>query len=267
VLCRGNSLRVVIAPDVHGFGESRFAQPPTLEQGSLQAIARTALELTRLLGLRDLPLALVGHSMSGIALLSLRDGDYDPNTVRVAVNPILVSHDATIRPKIRRFARLARTLAGTPRLFRFVGRLAFQTDPTSRTLAPEVQAELLAENQTIDPPVLASVIEALAEAPLAIGRQEGVAIVACGDDPWMRNEAALLQAADDLGLERAQIHRMASGAHFPFLESAQHPEWTARNVDQLVRVIESMLVTANASTGSGRRNDGSSGTVTVPSQR
>jgi pimeloyl-ACP methyl ester carboxylesterase len=264
-LCRGSSLRMVIAPDVHGFGESKFATPPTVEQGSMQAIARTAVALTRLLGVRQMPTALVGHSMAGIGLLSLEDFDYDPDVVRVAVNPILVSHDSSLRVTLRRWASAARLLSRFPRLFRLAGRIAAHTDPTARDIAPEEFARMLRQNQAIDPRVMARIVSAFAEAPLRIGRQQGVALISCVDDPWMQNEEALLSAAQDIGLERAQLQRMASGAHFPFLESAKHPEWTARNVDQLVRVIESMLVTANASTDAPRqRAGGLSMTDTAP---
>lgn len=87
-------------------------------------------------------------------------------------------------------------------------------------------------------------------APLKIGRQQRATIVAGVDDPWLQNEDALLGAAADLGLEPAQIHRLASGGHHPHLESVSHPEWTARNVNQLLRVIESMIVTAHEPTSS-----------------
>jgi pimeloyl-ACP methyl ester carboxylesterase len=255
-LCRGSSLRIVIAPDVHGFGDSKFSAPPSIEQGSMQAIARTAMALTRLLGIRQMPTALVGHSMSGIGLLSLEDFDYDPDVVRVAVNPILVSHDPTLRPKLRRWARAARALARVPWLFRLAGRLAARTDKTARGITREAFDRMVALNQSVEPAVLARVISAFAEAPLRIGRQQGVALIACIDDPWTQDEQALVTAAEDLGLERSQIQRMPTGSHFPFLESATHPEWTARNVDQLVRVIESMLVTANASTDAPRKRAG-----------
>ncbi len=265
VLCRGSSLRVVIALDVHGFGESRFAAPPTMEQGMLQAIARTTLAMCKLLGIRHMPTTLVGHSMSGVGLLSLDDSDYEPHISRVAVNPVLVSHDPAFRPRIRRYAWLSAVLCRFPRLFRLMGRIASRFDPTAGGVVREEYDRMLAENQRIDPPVLARVFAAFADAPLRIGRQQGVALIACVDDPWMRNEKALLKAADDIGLERAQIQRMASGAHFPHLESAKHPEWTARNVDQLVRVIESMLVTASASLDGPRpRAGGLSMTDTAP---
>jgi Protein kinase domain len=268
VLCRGSSLRVVIAPDVHGFGESAFAAPPGDEQGSLQAIARTALGLCRLLGTRMIPTAIVGHSMSGIGLLSLEDGDYDPHCARVAVNPILVSHDPKVRPKLRRYAWLSGLLCHLPWLFRVMARFSTRFDPAARDLARDELQRMIATGRAMDPRVLARIIGAFARTPLKIGRQQNVALIACVDDPWMDNEDALLAAAADLGIERAQIQRMPSGSHFPHLESALHPEWTARNVDQLVRVIESMLVTASAqAAGLRHRTSSLALTDTVPATK
>jgi len=250
VLCRGNSLTVVLAPDIHGFGESRFAGMPTLEQASLPAIARATQALRRLLRLGGLPTVLVGHSMAGIALLALEDHDYEARVARVALNPILVGHDPALRPRIRRFATATRMLGRVGFLYRWVSRRLSRRETSVRDLAPVEQDAMLRAVLAQPPAVLARIMEAFAAAPLKIGRQQRATIVAGVDDPWLQNEAALLGAAADLGLEPAQIHRLASGGHHPHLESVSHPEWTARNVDQLVRVIESMIVTAHEPTSS-----------------
>lgn len=55
---------------------------------------------------------------------------------------------------------------------------------------------------------------------------------------------------EDLGLDRAHVHTLASGGHTPQLPLANPPEWTARNVDEIGRVIQSMMVTAHEQTRS-----------------
>ena len=64
------------------------------------------------------------------------------------------------------------------------------------------------------------------------------------DDPWM-NFAHLDQVITEVGIEPAQIHRLSSGGHHPHVESREYPERSARNLIDIVRVIDSMLVTAS----------------------
>ncbi|MCE9578282.1 MAG: protein kinase, partial [Deltaproteobacteria bacterium] len=77
-LCRDNAQAVVLTADLHGFGETPFAGVPTKAQVELGAMARAIGGLTRVLGIEEIPTALVGHSMAGTSLLTLADADIAP---------------------------------------------------------------------------------------------------------------------------------------------------------------------------------------------
>src|SRR5262249_50381529 len=87
-LRRDNAQAVVIAPDLHGFGETPFAGVPSPAQVELRSLAHTAEALRSLLGLAELPVALVGHSMAATSLLTLSDEDIGPHVSRVLINPV-----------------------------------------------------------------------------------------------------------------------------------------------------------------------------------
>jgi hypothetical protein len=67
------------------------------------------------------------------------------------------------------------------------------------------------------------------------------------------NFATLDDMIAEVGIEPAMVHRLASGGHNPHASSETHPEWVARNRDDIVRIIDGMLITAaepDASTSS-----------------
>jgi pimeloyl-ACP methyl ester carboxylesterase len=246
-VCRDNAQAVVIAPDLHGFGETPFAGVPTRAQVELVSMARAVEGLRALLGLADVPVALVGHSMGATSLLSLSDEDIGPHVSRVLINPVLVSHDPRLRRKLRVFAYATTFFGRLPGIRGAVVRWTARNDPNLVVLTPE-QRQIFAE-ETLRMPgsVYAKILSAFRQSPPKLGRQRRLAILACMDDSWVDQER-LDDAAADLGLEASQIHRVASGGHSPHLELADHPEWTARNLDQIVRVIDSMLITAREHT-------------------
>ena len=90
----------------------------------------------------------------------------------------------------------------------------------------------------------------MAETTLRVGRQRRVVVVSGADDPWVRNPEIVRRLAEDLGLDRAHVHTLASGGHTPQLPLAMHPEWTARNVNEIGHIIRSMIVTAHERTES-----------------
>ena len=242
-VCRDNAQAVVITPDLHGFGETGFAGVPAPDQVELGAMARTAFGLRRVLGLADVPLALVGHSMAATSLLTLADADLGSHVSRVLVNPVLVSHDLRIRKRLRGFARASRTIGRLGPVRRAIVRLLASRDPNLVPLTADARAEFVAESLRMPGPVFARVLSAFSAAPPRFGRQRRLAVFTCLDDDWV-DQDALDRAAADLGIEPAQIHRAATGGHSPHVELAEHPEWTARNIDQIVRLIDAMLITA-----------------------
>jgi pimeloyl-ACP methyl ester carboxylesterase len=246
-LCRDNAQAVVIAPDLHGFGETPFDGVPKKEHVELVSMAHSAEALRELLGLADVPVALVGHSMGATSLLSLSDEEVGPHVSRVLINPVLVSHNARLRRKMRGIARVTSMFGRIPALRRWTVDLISRTDPNVTVLTDEMKALFIRESLRMPGGVYARLLSAFHDSPPKLGRQRRLAIIACLDDSWI-DERRLDDVARDLGIEASQIHRVASGGHSPHLELKDHPEWTARNIDQIVRVIDSMLITARERT-------------------
>lgn len=246
-LCRDNAQAVVITPDLHGFGETPFAGVPSKAQVALGAMALTIGGLTRVLGIDEIPTALVGHSMAATSLLTLADADIAPQVSRVVINPVLVAHDPRLRRRLQASARGAATFGRIGPIRRAVLRRMASTDRNLSMLTAEVQAAFVEQALSIPGAVMARVLGAFADAPPKLGKQRRLAIFVCLDDDWV-DQDVLDRAAADLGIEPAQIHRTADGGHNPHLELAEHPEWTARNVEQIVRLIDSMLITAREQT-------------------
>ena len=103
---------------------------------------------------------------------------------------------------------------------------------------------------------------ALANAPFRAGRQRRVTLIYGVDDPLMKNEEVLRAAAEQLGLDSAHVHRMASGGHSPHLSLVMHPEWAARNIDEIGRIVQSMILTAHEPTTTPSANAAASETWT-----
>jgi pimeloyl-ACP methyl ester carboxylesterase len=246
-LCRDNAQAVVIAPDLHGFGETSFDGVPEKEHVELVSMARSAEALRALLGLADVPVALVGHSMGATSLLSLTDEEVGPHVSRVLINPVLVSHNKRMRRKMRMIATGTNLLGRITALRRWLVETTARTDANVSVLTDEMKALFIRESMRMPGGVYARLLSAFHDSPPKLGRQRRLAIIACLDDSWI-DEARLDDVAADLGIESSQIHRVASGGHSPHLELKDHPEWTARNIDQIVRVIDTMLITARERT-------------------
>ncbi len=242
-VCRDNNQALVIAPDVHGYGESYFAAAPTPLQASPATITHTAIALLHLLGLGGVPTVLVGHSMSGFGLLSFGDADLGPQVTRIALNPIVPSHSAITRWILRGFALLEVGLGLSAPLRRVVARWLGPYFSVAKRLTQEIQEAGLEEALRMPAPVAARLLAALALARPATTRQSRLSILSSVNDPLCRR-VTLVRTSRAIGLEPAQIRWLATGGHPPHLEAAEHPEWTARNLADIVHEISSMLATA-----------------------
>ncbi len=249
-VCRDNAQAVVFAPDLHGFGESRFHGTPDHAQASMTGLARAIDGWRRLLGVATIPTALVGHSMAGLALLTIDDAAAGLHVSRIAITPSSAAHLPPLRRQFRRQAMLAATIGRVGPLRRaVVHRLAARLKP-QRHLVPEAIALLAAQTAAMPGAVSARIARALcAEAP-AVGGHRRVAVVVGVDDPLLPH-APLCRVLDQIGVEPAHVLHLPDGGHYPHVESAAHPEWSARNAVDLARLIDAMLVTAGESTTTG----------------
>jgi len=242
-VCRDNARAVVAALDLHGIGESPFAAVPSLHQASIPAIGRVVEGWRRLLGLSDIPTALVGHSMSALALLQAEDEAGGAQISRIAISPpLLLIHDAASR---RRVAPLVRAAASLVRLGP-VRRLAIRrlwSAPETSNVAPEIVELAVEALMQIPGSVLARIIGAMSATPEAYARQRRVALITCLDDP-LTPPALVERIVAAVGIPSPMAHRLETGGHYPYVASRHNPEWQARNLADIVRVIDSMLITA-----------------------
>jgi serine/threonine protein kinase len=262
-LCRDNALSLVLVPDLHGYGETPFAAAkPSREHLALRSNAQNVLGLCRLLGLVDLPTVLVGHSMGAMSLLTLDDSDVDAQVARVLINPMYIEHDARLRRGMLSMAKLARAVGRFPWLRRKLTRYFCTTGPAEQ-LTREDQEEMIHLSLAVTPGVVAGVCEALGSVEFKRGRQRRVALLCGVDDPWTRDQALLDRATSDIGIDPAHIHLLASGGHTPQTPLSTHPEWTARNVDEIGRIVQAMILTAHEPTSTPSMTATSVGTGTT----
>lgn len=248
-LCRDNALALVIAPDLFGFGESRYAGQPTPAQMTPSITTETTLRLLRLLRLGELPTVVAAHSASAMGLLTFDETELPPSVARVAITPLFLAHD----PKLRRVFRVGSWVQRTIGRIRWLRRaIAMRLGRTTEMLAlpPADAAEILNDHLSIPPSIGAGQLEAMSRMQLRGGPQRRVVLVSGLDDPWVRDVEVVRRAAEDLGLDRAHVHTLASGGHTPQLPLANRPEWSARNLDEIGRLIQSMIVTAHEMTQS-----------------
>jgi pimeloyl-ACP methyl ester carboxylesterase len=248
-LCRDNALALVIAPDLYGFGESTFAGRPTAEQVAPPVTTETTLRLLRLLRVAELPTVVAAHSASAMGLLTFDESALPPTVARVAITPLFLAHDRKLQRVMRVGAWVQRTVGRIRWLRRKIAQWLARTDEML-ALAPADAAEIMDDHLSIPPAIGARQLEAMARVRLRVGPQRRVVLVSGLDDPWVPDVQVVRRAAEDLGLDRAHVHTLASGGHTPQLPLANHPEWTARNVDEIGRVIQSMIVTAHEQTQS-----------------
>ncbi len=87
-ICRNHPQAVVLAPDLLGAGESPFDEGAALDCFTTTNLVDTLERWLDLLGVRELPTVLVGHSASATALLGVSDERLGERTSRVAVTPV-----------------------------------------------------------------------------------------------------------------------------------------------------------------------------------
>jgi hypothetical protein len=111
-------------------------------------------------------------------------------------------------------------------------------------MTSETVAAVLDQLYRMPGAIMARIVRGLAATPSQMGRHRRAAVIVAVDDPWL-DHAALDRVIAEVGIGPAQVHRLPTGGHHPHVESAQYPERSARNLVDIVRVIDAMLVTAS----------------------
>jgi serine/threonine protein kinase len=243
-VCRNNAQAVVLAPDLFGGGDSPM-DASRAEQCALRpkAVVAMLLDWLGLLNVRDLPTVLVGHSAAAAALLSVTDDELGERTSRVALTPVFPHADREMRMKLRALLLALKGLGRLPAVKRAMGFAGLLHGPDTARYSERERQAMYDELLRLPVSSLIQIAQGVLEAvPAPIEQLTRCEVVISDDDP-IAPEQQLLAALDQLGFPRRSIHRVRGG-HLPHLEADDAPGWTMRNVDELARVIESMLASS-----------------------
>ncbi|HXU74852.1 MAG TPA: alpha/beta fold hydrolase [Polyangia bacterium] len=239
-VARDNAQALVLAVDHSGFGASRFAAAtPAAEHASPRGVCTMLLAWLELLGLRDLPTVLVGHSFGGAALLTVRDDELGERVSRLAITPVFPAVDKRYRTLLKATANLLPTLGAISLLRKLMAKM-FST--SARDYTRREQRLMAAEFEHASPRVISTIARQYALSAPAAGDQLQRCLVAIADVDPVAPARILEPALDALGFPRTHIrHLVATGGHFPHAEQDDHPEWTLRNVADLAACVNAML--------------------------
>jgi len=243
-VCRDHPEAVVLVPDVLGSNDSPFAEDAPPDRLTPRALVETLVDWLDLLGVRELPTVLCGHSAAATALLSVSDEFLGERTSRIAVTPVFPEFDRPLKLGLKAIAAALERLAKRRWLRRWIGEALFLRAPGTELYSDVDREHMLKNFMRVPPRAFAAFARALAEArPEPDDRLDRCLVVVCDDDHVAPPER-VLAALDAVGLPRRSVRRVAAGGHNPHFELRDHPEWTLRNVDALTRVVESMLLSA-----------------------
>lgn len=246
-ICRDNAQAVVLVPDFWGFGESRFAVAPTATQVSLLGAVDALRILLALLGFDSLPKVIVGHSLSATSLILTNDDQIGATTSRIAISPVLPAYSEQYRKRVRLGIYMAQTIGRIAFGQKWLIRKLAHESPSMQELREDVRESMAVTALAAHPSLFRTMFQSI----LSTGRfdhraQKRLTFLIGENDPLIAEEA-LVEALGDLKLFPGQIVRLATGGHYPHLESAEHPEWTARNVAEIVHIVGQMLLASSQS--------------------
>jgi hypothetical protein len=240
-LVRDNPQAVVVTLDHSGFGESAFAsRRPALEHLGYAAVARTMLAWTELCGVASLPTVLVGHSMAATGLFLLPDDAFGPHRARIALTPMFTS--VLPRAPSMFFARLLVTLVAlvalVPGCYRALIRLLDAIGRATADLTPARRRALVDEAVRLPPMVHGRLVKTLLYAvPPGVQPMRRM-FFAFGSTDMQATPAVVERVCGLLRIRPERFRWLASGSHFPHLESVTNPEGTLRNRHELVLLVD-----------------------------
>lgn len=237
---RDNAQTLVLALDVAGFGESRFAdEAPAAEHCSPAGLVRMVLEWMALLGIRDLPSVLVGHSMAAAALLAVTDDDVGDWVSRVAITPVFPAYDDRYRRLLRLAGAFMPSLGAIALARRVIAR---SFDAAAREYTEEERAAMARQLEVASPRTLGRILVEYGRSRPAPGDGLQRCVVLISDSDPVARASVLEPALQRMQIPRTHIRRLTTtGGHLPHAEQLAHPERTQRSVADIVACISSML--------------------------
>jgi serine/threonine-protein kinase len=244
-VAQSNGQTLVLVPDLAGYGVSRFQKRlPHPEQLGAEGMIDGALAWLELIGVRELPLVLVGHSLGATAVLSATDDMLGPRTSRVAVSPIFPAVDWRQRWGLLALPPVGLALMWIPGVKRLLGNMTFLWSKAARLYTQEERKRLRDAFVQLPTPTLVRTARRFAAAKPAPTDQLARSVVVLSEKDPVAPFPRMMAALRRLEFPEHQIHRLVAEGHFPHGPAAMHPEWTHRNIIELTAIIDQLLVAA-----------------------
>jgi len=243
-VAQGNGQTLVFVPDLSGYGVSRYQHRwPLHQQVSPEGSLDGVLAWMELIGIRELPLVIVGHSLGATALMSGSDDALGARTWRVAVAPVFPAVDWRQRWGLRVGPVLALSLAWIPGVKRLIASLMMRSR-AARTYDAEERQKMLDAFMAVPVPTLIRGARQYARARPASTDQLARCMVVLSENDPVAPMPRMLRALEKLEFPDHQIHRLVAQGHLPHGHTAINPEWTQRNIIELTAIIDQLLVAA-----------------------
>ncbi len=256
-IARDNGLAVALTPDLLGFGESPYADSAPPELCSPDRLVSTTSEWLALIGLGKAPTVMLGHSISASALMCARQKDLGPEVNRICITPVLPASNPSGRLMTSIYRLLAYILAWLPRwLMRRIARILFRRDPSLQRISVPARNEMADSAVRLGPRRVASLFRWLGHARFAPPNEiQSCTVVTTPDDPLVSIQL-VEETIHAAGVSEERRFQLVYGGHFPQLIDEAHPEWGARNVHELVSVIDTVLDMTHATIAASSSNEG-----------
>jgi hypothetical protein len=247
-ICRDNAEAIVVVPDTLGHGDAQFGRRrPARENVDLARWMLTLREILAVLGIGNLPMVLVGHSMMATTLMAVNDDELGPRVSRIAINPVWPEDQKLFNVALRLQLLGHAALRPLRAWLRYVLRAAVASAPQCRGLSRALRHRIVDTMARMPAGVIAALARSLSTLRLSRGPHRRLEVICSMSDPYVPGKASK-RGLTRLGLGAGQVRRLASTSHFPQLVLEPHPEHTARNVDEIVHAADRMLLSAREST-------------------
>jgi hypothetical protein len=249
LICRDHAQSLVLVPDINGHGASAFEADVGADRLGPRSLLHAVLAWLDLLGVRELPSVLVGHSFAATALLTVRDDELGPRTSRIAITPVFPDQDRWLRWAIHLTMPLFATLGDSPRSKDVVGRILFSPAGPAGMYDRTERERMLRHFRSVPMRALTTGMLALARARPAQGDPfQRCAVVLAERDPIARL-AVSLAALERLGVPAIRIHRLhGADGHMPHVLVEKRPERSQRFIAEVAALVDQLIVSCRDGT-------------------
>ncbi len=228
---------VVLTPDVAGFGDTAWRDDVTEQQLAPAALTTGVRDWLRLLGLGSVPVVLVGHSICAVSMMCTPDHELPASYSRVAIAPTFAFCDSGYRKRMSRAATLLGSLGRVDLVRRIAAVRMIRRGEETHAYTDDVKNYFIERSLDVRATVLSRLIRGLVTAkPVRGSDATRCAVLLTAVDP-LAPPHVVDQALAELEFPTANVHRFAQGGHFPHCEVQGRPEWTARNIDEMVAIL------------------------------